>query len=698
MPLVYHYTILLNEHSFRTYALHIFTLVSLVVAQPVLQQLTQNPTFFVAHGAKTLEILGFLAILCLLLPLPFLVIELAASFFGPRSLRAVHHVFLFVFFSGFSALVLKQLSFFSGFLAILFSSLGGLIFVILYYRMSIMRTAVTLLSVLIIAVPLLFAFDDSVRRLIWSGKISGGEFSKTSSTTPVVMVLFDELPVSSLMNEKLIMDSALYPNFTALLKDFTWYRNTTTISPVTHRAVPSILTGKYPVRTLLPTLTDHPENLFTLLAGSHELRVFESVTSLCPEKLNKIKATSTGKSSVVKAICLDAVAVYLQLIVPPPYSSSLPDVSSTWGDFWNTSAAEPKKGKIDRGELFENFVRSIVPSQEPFLSFLHVSLPHRPWRYLPNGQQYFDFGEGQKQDQFWEKSDWAAIVAYQRHLLQLGYADKLLGDLIRKLKDTGIYDRALIVITADHGISVWPGGRQARQATTSTYQDILLVPFFIKGPMQKRGTIIDRKLETVDILPTIAGMLELEMPWKTDGVSATRTDLPEREYRKVFLSSETVSDLTCDIREENRTLKRKNEIFGKATSISDIYQIGPFPELLNKDVNGLHISSENDFRVTIRGSDELEEVDLNATTIPSYIAGEVKSPTSSQDLVLAIAANGKIRTVTRTFFINGKLRFGALLPKTSLQNGKNTIEVIPIPDVGQQRADRYQQNPGKRFR
>ena len=565
---------MLNEHSFRTYALHIFTLVSLVVAQPVLQQLTQNPTFFVAHGAKAQEILTFLAILCLLLPVPFLLVELAASLFGIKTLRVVHHVFLFIFFTLFSALVFKQLNFFSGLLAILLSSLGGLLFVILYYRMSLMRTAVTVLSVLIIAVPLLFALDGSVRKLIWSGNTGDGHSAKPASTAPVVMVLFDELPVSSLMKEDLLIDSSLFPNFAELLKNFTWYRNTTTISPVTHRAVPSILTGKYPDRELLPTLSDHPQNLFTLLAGSHELRVFESVTSLCPEKLNKTKATSTGRSSALKTICLDAVAVYLQLIVPPPYSSNFPDVSSTWGDFWNTSAAEHKKGNIDRGELFENFVRSIVPSNEPFLSFLHVSLPHRPWRYLPNGQQYFDYGEGQKQDQVWQKSDWAAVVVYQRHLLQLGYADKLLGELIQKLKQTGIYDRALIVITADHGISVWPGKKgQARKATASTYQDILLVPFFIKAPLQKNGTISDRKLETVDILPTIADVLGVEMTWKPDGAPATRTDLPERQYRKVFLSSQTVSNLTCDIREENRTIKRKNEVFGKAKSLSDIYQI-----------------------------------------------------------------------------------------------------------------------------
>src|SRR5919106_1325292 len=93
------------------------------------------------------------SILFLLLPIPFLLVELAASLFGTKTLRVVHHVFLFIFFTLFSALVFKQLNFFSGLLAILLSSLGGLLFVILYYRLSLMRTAVTILSLLIIPVP-----------------------------------------------------------------------------------------------------------------------------------------------------------------------------------------------------------------------------------------------------------------------------------------------------------------------------------------------------------------------------------------------------------------------------------------------------------------------------------------------------------------------------------------------------------------
>ena len=50
----------------------------------------------------------------------------------------------------------------------------------------------------------------------------------------------------------------------------------------------------------------------------------------------------------------------------------------------------------------------------------------------------------------------------QRHLLQLAYVDSLIGDLVQELKAQGIYDDALVVLTADHGISFEPGGADPR--------------------------------------------------------------------------------------------------------------------------------------------------------------------------------------------------------------------------------------------
>ena len=50
--------------------------------------------------------------------------------------------------------------------------------------------------------------------------------------------------------------------------------------------------------------------------------------------------------------------------------------------------------------------------------------------------------------------------------------------------------------------------------------DMLPVPLFIKAPGQRQGrTVADAHLQTIDILPTIADLLGVEIPWRVDGHS-----------------------------------------------------------------------------------------------------------------------------------------------------------------------------------
>ena len=72
------------------------------------------------------------------------------------------------------------------------------------------------------------------------------------------------------------------------------------------------------------------------------------------------------------------------------------------------------------------------------------------------------------------------------HLLQVGAVDRWLGELLEHLNDTGLHDRSLLVLTADHGVSFRPGDH-ARYATRTTFQDVLPVPLFIKAPFQQQG-------------------------------------------------------------------------------------------------------------------------------------------------------------------------------------------------------------------
>ena len=58
----------------------------------------------------------------------------------------------------------------------------------------------------------------------------------------VVMVVFDQLPTTSLLDENRQIDRDLYPNFARLAATSTWHRNAATVYQTTHLAIPSLLT------------------------------------------------------------------------------------------------------------------------------------------------------------------------------------------------------------------------------------------------------------------------------------------------------------------------------------------------------------------------------------------------------------------------------------------------------------------------
>ena len=61
---------------------------------------------------------------------------------------------------------------------------------------------------------------------------------------PVVLLVFDGLPTDLLLDGQGAIDPELYPNLAELAGTSTWYRNNTTVAPMTTEAVPSILTGR----------------------------------------------------------------------------------------------------------------------------------------------------------------------------------------------------------------------------------------------------------------------------------------------------------------------------------------------------------------------------------------------------------------------------------------------------------------------
>src|SRR6185437_1025081 len=104
-------------------------------------------------------------------------------------------------------------------------------------------------------------------------------------STPILHVILDELPVTTVVGSDGRLDARRFPNLARLARDATWYRHATTVADNTLEAVPLQLTGLMPHVGDLPTSADHPRNLFTLFGRSHRMLAAEPVTDLCPRRL-----------------------------------------------------------------------------------------------------------------------------------------------------------------------------------------------------------------------------------------------------------------------------------------------------------------------------------------------------------------------------------------------------------------------------
>ncbi len=92
--------------------------------------------------------------------------------------------------------------------------------------------------------------------------------------------------------------------------------------------------------------------------------------------------------------------------------------------------------------------------------------------------------------------------------------DHHIGRLTDWLKNTGQYDRTLIVVTADHGDMLGDYGLWGKR----TYFDASFhVPLIIRSPDGARGKTVTRYTESIDVTPTILEFIGAEIPHSMDG-------------------------------------------------------------------------------------------------------------------------------------------------------------------------------------
>lgn len=159
---------------------------------------------------------------------------------------------------------------------------------------------------------------------------------------------------------------------------------------------------------------------------------------------------------------------------------------------------------------------------DPFFLFVHLFDPHFPYRashrhaklFLPSGKTSFTFDEAADLDRMRSgKARPGELEEYvSRYDGEIHYADHWLGRLLQTLRDRKLYDRSLIIFTADHGETLDErpfvfdhGGR--------VYDEQIRVPLAIRFPSGRYGgRRIPGGVHQVDLLPTVLEHLAIPAP------------------------------------------------------------------------------------------------------------------------------------------------------------------------------------------
>ncbi len=138
------------------------------------------------------------------------------------------------------------------------------------------------------------------------------------------------------------------------------------------------------------------------------------------------------------------------------------------------------------------------------------------------------------------------------YLAEVAYADHLVSRLFDRLRQLGLFDRALIVVTADHGELLGEGGYVSHAARLDP--ELVEIPLIVKWPGQTQGSRDSRLVSLVDLFPTILAAGGVEPP-ATDGRSLGRGS----ENRRSFVLLEEHEFLVHPLPEY---MKIANHLFG----------------------------------------------------------------------------------------------------------------------------------------
>jgi hypothetical protein len=397
---------------------------------------------------------------------------------------------------GLFLLVLVDLLFVAAVVGLAIGLFRGL--VLFFYYMS--PVAIAMVAILPFQVPTGDSPPEAYAQEVVTAAQSG-------SRPAVFVLIFDGLAYDVLVEDGQL-DAESFPNFAALARDGVWFTNATTNYFYSSRSVPTIVD---PVKSLAED--------FNIRLYSQYLEVEEQYVDDCGKVMTCRGIRYLTENEQLRVASNLALRAFYQA-APEPVETT---ISRPMG--WLLDRLGWAYPSVDRGGLHIfskrqfNVLLDDINGREALgrIYVLDLMLPHHPLAFNEEGTALDTLVAK------WEP---------ERYRQQSMFVDLLVGRLIDKLKEEGIYDRSVIAVTADHGTRPFlPSPERPVE------QVIAQVPLVIRAP-GLNSSVSDVDYQHIDFGATLTDILGLPPPADTQGVSAFSQQRPQRD--KVFHANQWI--------------------------------------------------------------------------------------------------------------------------------------------------------------
>ena len=157
---------------------------------------------------------------------------------------------------------------------------------------------------------------------------------------------------------------------------------------------------------------------------------------------------------------------------------------------------------------------NVRDDSKPFFMIWSLNPPHNPWTDQSTDMnalhEYYDTDKFPDIDQnlvVRENAD-LDVASYARHYFaNVTSVDQYIGHVIKELKKMGELDNTIILFSSDHGEMLGSHGKQGKNVLKS---EAYSIPFIVHWPEGLKPSITDALFNSIDVMPTILGLVGLE--------------------------------------------------------------------------------------------------------------------------------------------------------------------------------------------